>query len=104
MKFLVIGLGSMGKRRIRNLQALGHQLVYGFDTRKDRIEEASAKYGVPVYHAIDVAIAELQPDVFIICTPPDLHMHYAFMAARLNINCFMPHFSIARKSVMQLAH
>jgi hypothetical protein len=22
----------------------------------------------------------------------------------LNINCFMPHFSIARKSVMQLAH
>jgi len=89
MKFLVIGLGSMGKRRIRNLQALGHQLVYGFDTRKDRIEEASAKYGVPVYHAIDVAIAELQPDVFIICTPPDLHMHYAFMAARLNINCFI---------------
>ena len=32
MRFLVIGLGSMGKRRVRNLIALGHKdNVAGFD-------------------------------------------------------------------------
>ena len=33
MKFLIIGLGSMGKRRIRNLQYLGHKEIIGFETK-----------------------------------------------------------------------
>ena len=33
MKALVVGLGSMGKRRIRNLQALGLSDIGGFDDR-----------------------------------------------------------------------
>lgn len=36
MRFLVVGLGSMGKRRIRNLQELGFNKIVGFDIRKDR--------------------------------------------------------------------
>lgn len=102
MKFLVIGLGSMGKRRIRNLQALGHKLVHGFDTRKDRIEEASAKYGVPVYQTIEAAILELKPDVFIICTPPEMHMHYAFMAADMNISCFIEASVVHQDEILKL--
>ena len=40
MKFLVVGLGSMGKRRVRNLIALGFKdSVSGFDIREDRREE-----------------------------------------------------------------
>ena len=39
MKYLVIGLGSMGKRRVRNLLALGIINVAGFDIRKDRRQE-----------------------------------------------------------------
>lgn len=40
--FLVIGLGSMGKRRVRCLQALGvlNENIYGIDTREDRCIEA----------------------------------------------------------------
>ena len=44
MKFLIIGLGSMGKRRIRNLFALGFNDVIGFDTRSDRRKESELKY------------------------------------------------------------
>ena len=40
MKFLQIGLGSMGKRRIRCLQALGETGIVAFDPREDRREEA----------------------------------------------------------------
>ncbi len=43
LKFLVIGLGSMGKRRIRCLQSLGHTDMIGFDIRNDRCEDASTR-------------------------------------------------------------
>ena len=46
MKFLVVGLGSMGKRRIRCLLALNQKKVAGFDVRKDRRNEASKKYAL----------------------------------------------------------
>ena len=34
MKFLIIGLGSMGKRRARNLLALNYSNVFGYDISK----------------------------------------------------------------------
>ena len=39
MKFLVIGLGSMGKRRVRNLQALNEKEIVGFDPKIERAKE-----------------------------------------------------------------
>lgn len=43
MNFLVVGLGSMGKRRIRNLQYLKAGEIIGFDLREDRCQEARKK-------------------------------------------------------------
>ena len=43
-KILIVGLGSMGKRRIRNLQKLGYRQLIGFDLRDDRIIETKKKY------------------------------------------------------------
>ena len=41
MKFLVIGLGSIGKRHIKNLISLGikKENITGFDPRRDRVDE-----------------------------------------------------------------
>ncbi|MFM6928211.1 MAG: Gfo/Idh/MocA family protein [Bdellovibrio sp.] len=75
MKFLVIGLGSMGKRRVRCLKALGYTEIVGFDPRKDRTEEAKNAYGISVSNSFqNLKLAEF--DAFIISTPPDLHNHY----------------------------
>ena len=41
MKFLVIGLGSMGKRRVRCLMSLGEKDIIGFDPRQDRCDQKS---------------------------------------------------------------
>src|SRR3972149_695441 len=41
MKFLVVGLGSMGKRRIRNLKYLNQNDIIGFDPKEERCVEAS---------------------------------------------------------------
>ncbi len=80
MKFLVIGLGSMGKRRIRCLQALGHKDVVGFDLRQDRRDETEQKYRIKTYGDIAQTIREFNPDAFIISVPPHVHHIYVKLA------------------------
>lgn len=87
MKFLVIGLGSMGKRRIRNLKHLEQKDIIGFDTREDRCKEANEKYQIQVFTDISKALNE-KPDAMIISTPPDLHMKYAKIAIKNRIHFF----------------
>lgn len=103
MKFLVIGLGSMGKRRIRNLLALGYtkENVAGFDPRPDRIKETS-KYISKLYNNFDQAMEEFSPDIFIISTPPNLHMHYAFYAEQNKISCFIEASVIDAEKILEL--
>lgn len=102
MKFLVIGLGSMGKRRVRNLQALGVEYVAGFDVRKDRRLETKTKYGISVFDDIETAIAEANPDACAICTPPDLHMHYAFLVQARNMDCFIEASVVEKEEILRL--
>lgn len=80
MKFLIVGLGSMGKRRIRNLQYLKAGEIIGYDPRTDRRQEAEERYGVQTFSDFDKAMST-DPDALIISTPPDLHMQYARIAA-----------------------
>jgi predicted dehydrogenase len=89
MKYLVVGLGSMGKRRVRNLQALGLTGIAGFDPRADRRQETQEKYGIPVFENLDLAMQIFAPQAFVISTPPDLHMHYAYFAFEHGISCFI---------------
>ena len=81
MKYIVFGLGSMGKRRIRCLQALGArpEEIIGFDLRADRREEATRLYGVT---AIDNLEAIRWPEVkaLVVSTPPDYHHIYMKLA------------------------
>lgn len=81
MKFLIVGLGSMGKRRIRNLQYLGEKDIIGFELREDRRKEAGEKYGIKTFGSIDDAMKQ-NPDALIISTPPNHHIEYELLAAK----------------------
>lgn len=74
MKAVVVGLGSMGKRRIRCLQALGVTDIIGVDVRADRRDEARAKYGVVVLAELAQAWDAGRVDVAIISVPPRQHV------------------------------
>ena len=103
MRYLVIGLGSMGKRRIRNLMALGFvDDVAGFDLRKDRRLEAEG-YGVKTYANFEEAVRQHNPDAFLISTPPEDHMHYAYFAANNNISCFIEASVIHSEEIRKLS-
>jgi predicted dehydrogenase len=80
MRFLIVGLGSMGKRRVRNLRYLKVDDIAGFDPRGDRRDEAASKYGISTFENFDNALASFRPDALIISTPPDLHVRYAKLA------------------------
>ena len=81
MKFLIIGLGSMGKRRIRNLQYLGEKDIIGFELREDRRKETEEKYRIKTFGSIDEAMKQ-KPDALIISTPPNHHIEYELLAAK----------------------
>ena len=86
-RILVVGLGSMGKRRVRNLARLGVERIVGFDPRADRRDEAAAKYGIETVTSFDEGLA-IGPDACVISTPPDLHAVYALGAACRGISFF----------------
>ena len=70
MKIVVIGLGSMGKRRIRLIKELyPSYLIYGVDSREDRREEAKELFGIDSY----IKISDVSDDVTcaFVSTSPD---------------------------------
>lgn len=103
MNYLVIGLGSMGKRRVRNLIALNIKNVAGFDPRADRRVEAQEKYGIQVFDSLEIAMKEFNPKVFVISTSPELHMHYAYFAVERSINCFIEASVVDAESIKVLS-
>jgi predicted dehydrogenase len=89
MRVLVTGLGSMGKRRVRNLRAIGDFEIGGFDVREDRTSEAVGLYGVTPFASWEEAVREFAPTAMIISTGPADHMDYALPAAETGIHCFI---------------
>ncbi len=88
MNFLQIGLGSMGKRRIRCLKALGHESVIGFDMRDDRRAEVEKLYHVSTVNSLDrVDFSKI--DACIISVPPDKHIDYIRIAVDKKIPAFI---------------
>jgi predicted dehydrogenase len=89
LNILIVGLGSMGKRRIRNLRALGVANLAGFDPRADRRAEAVEKYGITAFSSFAEAADAFRPDALVISTPPDRHMDYAWQGFERGISCFI---------------
>lgn len=81
-KFLVLGAGSMGKRRVRCLQAhhIATENIRVFDQREDRRVESKTKYGIDGFASFDEGMA-WNPDVIIVSLPSKLHMQYCLVAA-----------------------
>jgi len=91
MKFLIVGLGSMGKRRVRCLRALGYEVnhIAGFDLREDRRKETEEKYGIKTYSSIENALKEHKPSAFIISVPPNFHYIYMERAIAEGLHFFV---------------
>ncbi len=72
MKICVIGLGSMGKRRIKLLKTFFDNLtIIGIDNNEERVKSAAEEYGIDCYPALsDISV---KPDCAFVCTSPQFH-------------------------------
>lgn|GEM_PF-40853 len=103
VKILVIGLGSMGKRRVRNLLSNGilKENIIGVDMRSDRATEAAQKYGIATHTELNGLDIE-SVRAFIISTPPDQHLYYAQLAAENGKHMFIEA-SVLSEGLIELA-
>jgi predicted dehydrogenase len=81
MKFLIAGLGSIGRRHFRNLIALGHKDILLLRSHRATLPDDELA-GYPVESDIHAALENHRPDAVIVANPTSLHMDIAIPAAR----------------------
>lgn len=87
-RLLIAGLGSIGKRHLANLVALGAGEVVAFDPHADRREAVEKRFGVPTVASLAEAW-ERKPDAAIIAAPTSLHLPLALEAAGRGCHLFV---------------
>jgi predicted dehydrogenase len=80
MKFLIAGLGSIGRRHLRNLIALGEKDIVLLRTRKGSLPDDELA-GYPVETDIHEALKKHKPQAVIVANPTSLHLDVAIPAA-----------------------
>jgi predicted dehydrogenase len=80
MKFLIAGLGSIGRRHLRNLLALGERDILLYRTHCATLPDDELA-GFPVETDLRAALAH-HPDAVIISNPTALHLDIAIPAAQ----------------------
>ncbi len=87
MNICVIGLGSMGKRRIRLLQKLDcHFVIIGIDSNAERARAVADEYGIDCYAAFSDVHEKF--DCVFVCTSPQAHSLIIKKCLEKNLNVF----------------
>lgn len=87
MRFLICGLGSIGRRHLRNLLALGEQDILLYRTGKSTLADGELE-PFQVYHNLEEALAQ-RPDAVIVSNPTAFHLDAAIPAARAGCALFL---------------
>ncbi len=80
MKFLIAGLGSIGRRHFRNLIALDERDIVLLRTRKATLPNDELA-GYPVETDLTEALQKHKPDAVVVANPTSLHLDIAIPAA-----------------------
>jgi predicted dehydrogenase len=80
MRFLIAGFGSIGRRHLRNLRALGEEDILLYRTHHSTLPEDEIA-GLPVETDLEAALAR-HPQAVIIANPTAAHLDVAIPAAK----------------------
>ena len=87
MKTLVVGFGSIGRRHLNNLRALGETDFVLLRSNRSTLPDDEIK-NIPVETNIDAALSH-NPDAVIIANPTALHLDVAIPAAKAGCSILM---------------
>jgi predicted dehydrogenase len=88
MRFLICGLGSIGRRHLRNLVKLGAEDLILLRSGKSTLPDDEIS-GFPEEQDIGEALDRWEPDAVIICNPTSLHTEIALPAAAAGCHIFI---------------
>jgi predicted dehydrogenase len=86
---LVVGAGSIGRRHLRNLRALGVETLAACDPASNNLAEAVKESSVEAYDDFGQALQATRPEVVFVCTPPVSHVSIALQAVRHGAHVFI---------------
>lgn len=78
--FLIVGLGSIGQRHLRNLRALGMENISVLRSRKGMVPQDLPLDNVKIFDRIEEAL-DNGPNAAVICNPTSLHIPTALALA-----------------------
>jgi predicted dehydrogenase len=87
MRFLIAGLGSIGRRHLRNLLTLGQKDILLYRSKLSTLPDEELD-GFPMEVDLQRALAA-KPDAVIISNPTALHLDVAIPAARTGCSLFL---------------
>ena len=105
MKILIVGLGSMGKRRIRLIRQIDNTvMLLGVDSKKERRAETEKLFGIETLEDLSDAF-EKECECAFICTSPLSHADLIEDCLKHNMHVFTEINLVTKKydSNMQLA-
>ena len=101
MRILIVGLGGIGQRHVRNIRALLGERAEIMAWRVRRLShvvtptlqsdaslDVEKVYGIRVFEALESALAE-RPQVAFICNPSSLHVPPALACLRAGCDLFL---------------
>ncbi len=105
MKFLIAGLGSIGRRHLSNLIALGEKDIVLLRTRKGTLPDDELA-GYPVETDLSEALEKHKPDAVIVANPTSMHLDVAIPAAEAGCHILLEKpisHSLERLDILQKA-
>jgi len=105
MKFLIAGLGSIGRRHFRNLVSLGEKDIVLLRTRKGTLPDDELT-GYPVETDLHEALEKHKPDAVVVANPTSMHLDVAIPAAEAGCHVLLEKpvsHSLERLDVLQKA-
>jgi predicted dehydrogenase len=89
VRVVVIGLGSMGKRRIRLIRKYDNEIVIlGIDTDRERRETCAREYNIETYENLSQIKSINTVDCAFICTAPLAHSKLITQCLQLGMHIF----------------
>lgn len=89
MRVVVIGLGSMGKRRIRLIQKYNSKIqIVGIDTSDERRKTCASEYSIDTYSSLVELLDKIKIDCAFICTSPLSHHKIITQCLQQEIHVF----------------
>lgn len=86
---LIIGGGSIGKRHLRNLRALGETDILVVEVNPERATEIAKEFSVMTYPSLEAAFEQNKFSIAVVASPSVYHLEQALFCAEKNCHLFV---------------